>query len=76
MTTNHERYRAFRYARKLIEDLCDPGKTPRVPTLVRDRARTTLRHFPTEWEIERMTEKLPDMLENSNTLLEKKDEEK
>ncbi len=76
MTTNNERYRAFRYGRKLIEDLCDPGKTPRVPTLVRDRARTALRHFPTEWEIERMTEKLPDMLDNGNQPVEKKDEEK
>ena len=46
-----------------MEELCDPGKTPRVPSIIRDRARGALRHFPNDWEIDMLTEKCPDMLD-------------
>ena len=63
MTTTDERYRALKQSKKLLEELCDPGKTPRVPSLIRDKARTALRHFPTDWDIDMMTDKCPDMLD-------------
>lgn len=63
MTLPDERYRALKQGKKLLEELCDPGKTPRVPSVVRDRARAALRHFPLDWEIDNLAEKCPDMLD-------------
>jgi len=63
MTTSDERYRAIKQGKKLLEELCDPGKTPRVPSLIRDRARTALRHYLNDWELESIAEKCPDILD-------------
>lgn len=63
MTLPDERYRAFKYGKKLIEELCDPGKTPRVPSIVRDRARQVLRHYPSDYEIDKIAESCPELLE-------------
>jgi hypothetical protein len=63
MTIPYERYRALKQAKKLMEELVDPGKTPRVPSLVRDRARGALRHFPSDYELDRIAEKCPDYLD-------------
>ena len=63
MTTNDERYRAIKASKKLLEELCDPGRTPRVPSLIRDRARAALRHFPLDWELERIADTCPDYLD-------------
>lgn len=66
MTLPDERYRAMKAGKKLLEELCDPGKTPRVPSLVRDRARAALRHFPLDWEIDNMADKCPELLDKEN----------
>ena len=63
MTTPDERYRALKAGRKLLEELVDPGKTPRVPSIVRDRARAALRHFPLDYEIELLAERNPELLD-------------
>jgi hypothetical protein len=63
MTLPDERYRALKQGKKLLEELCDPGKTPRVPSIVRDRARGALRHYPSDYELDRMAEKCPDLLD-------------
>jgi len=63
MTLPDERYRALKQGKKLLEELCDPGRTPRVPSLIRDRARAALRHYPQDWEIDSMAEKCPDILD-------------
>jgi len=62
MTTSDERYRALKQGKKLLEELCDPGRTPRVPSLVRDKARTALKHFPSDYEIDRMADQCPEIL--------------
>ena len=68
MTTAEDRYRAIKQSRKMLEELCDPGKTPRVPSMVRDRARSILKHFPTDYDLDRLAENSPDLLEKkSNT---------
>jgi hypothetical protein len=67
MTTPNERYRSLKSAKKLLEELCDPGKTPRVPSLVRERARGVLRHFPTDWDIDNIAQECPDFFEKSST---------
>jgi hypothetical protein len=64
MSTAEDRYRAIKQSRKMLEDLCDPGKTPRVPSIVRDRARSILRHFHSDYNLEQIAE-------NSHELLEK-----
>jgi hypothetical protein len=61
-----ERYRSLKNGKKLLEELCDPGKTPRVPSAVRDKARSILRYFPTELEIEKLAEAAPEII-NSKT---------
>ena len=63
MTLPDERYRALKQGKKLLEELCDPGRTPRVPALVRDRARGVLRHFPSDYEIDKMAEDCPELLD-------------
>jgi len=63
MTLPDERYRALKQGKKLLEELCDPGKTPRVPSLVRDRARGVLRHYPSDYEIDNITESCPELLD-------------
>jgi len=63
MTLPDERYRALKQGKKLLEELCDPGRTPRVPSLVRDRARGVLRHYPSDYELERIADTCPDMLD-------------
>jgi hypothetical protein len=63
MTLPDERYRALKQGKKLLEELCDPGRTPRVPSLVRDRARAALRHYPLDYEIDSLADKCPDMFD-------------
>lgn len=63
MTLPVERYRALRTGKKLLEELCDPGKTPRVPANIRDRARQALRHYPTDRDIDEMAQALPEVLD-------------
>lgn len=63
MTLPDERYRSLKQGRKLLEELCDPGKTPRVPSIVRDRARGALRHYPSDYEIDTITQKCPELLD-------------
>lgn len=63
MTLPDERYRALKQGKKLLEELCDPGRTPRVPSMVRDRARGALRHYPTDFELDCIADSCPDMLE-------------
>ena len=63
MTLPDERFVALKQGKKLLEELCDPGKTPRVPSMVRDRARGALRHFPTDYELDHIAESCPEMLD-------------
>jgi hypothetical protein len=51
MTLPDERYRAVLSAEQLLRDLCDPRVTPRVPRVIRGRARSALRHFPSKYDM-------------------------
>lgn len=66
MTLPDERFRALKYSKKLLEELCDPGKTPRVPGIVRERARGVLRHYPTDYDLERMANSCPELLDTES----------
>lgn len=63
MTLPDERFRALKQAKKMLEDLVDPGKTPRVPSIVRERAKVALRHYPTDWDLQKMADSNPELLD-------------
>jgi hypothetical protein len=66
MTSAEDRFRALKQSRKLLEELCDPGKTPRVPSIIRDRARGILRHYPSDYDLEQLATNSPEMLEKTS----------
>ncbi len=61
MTLPDERYRAVVQTRRFLLDLCNPQHTPRVPKLIRDTARSMLRHYPGDWDMQRACEACPDV---------------
>jgi hypothetical protein len=64
MTLPDERYRAMKCAEQFLLDLCDPKVTPKVPAAIRYRARATLKHYPTKFDIDRIAESAPDVVSN------------
>jgi hypothetical protein len=63
MTLPDERYRAVRWAEQFLKDLCDPSKTPRVPRRIRDQARSILRHYPSQWDLDRAAAAAPQVFQ-------------
>ena len=61
MTLPDERYRAVEQTRRFLIDLCNPQHTPRVPKLIRDTARSMLRHYPTTFDMMAAAEAAPDI---------------
>jgi hypothetical protein len=61
MTLPDERYRAVVQTRRFLLDLCNSDHTPRVPKLVRETARSMLRHYPTEYDMQRTARMAPDV---------------
>lgn len=60
MTIPDERSRAVKYAREFLRDLLDSGITPRVPRSVREQARRVLKHFPSDLDVNRANERVPE----------------
>jgi hypothetical protein len=54
MTTKDERYLAIKNTHRFLRSLLDPKETPRVPRKIRIMARSLLKHYPQEYEVERM----------------------
>ena len=63
MSLPTEKYRSLVQAKDFFLDLCDPKKTPRVPKVIRERARWALRHYPWESDLETLAQKCPTILE-------------
>jgi hypothetical protein len=61
MTLPDERYRAVRAAEQFMRDLLDSKRTPRVPRSVRQRAQSVLRHYPSQWDLDRAAHAAPDV---------------
>jgi hypothetical protein len=59
VTLPDERYRAITYTRKFLLDLCDTRSTKGIPKEIRDRARSCLRHFPSDWELDQAADAAP-----------------
>lgn len=66
MTLPDERYRALKCGEQFLLDLCNPKLTPKVPSYVRDRARSILRHFPTKFDIDSIAETMPHFISNKD----------
>ena len=63
MTLPDERYRSVVQTRRFLMDLCNPEHTPRVPKLIRETARSMLRHYPSEWDLDRAAEACPEVFQ-------------
>jgi len=61
LTLPVERKHSIKNTEQFLLSLCDPKQTPRVPREVRDRARSLLRHYPTDLYMEIAAEKAPDV---------------
>ena len=60
MTLPDERYRAVVQTQKFLVEILS---TPRVPKAIKDRARSCLRHYPTDWDMNRAAEGAPDVFQ-------------
>jgi hypothetical protein len=64
MTLPDERYRAVRMTRLFLQDLLIPGKIPRVPKVVRQQARSLLRHYPIDFDMWLACQQAPDIFQD------------
>jgi len=55
-----ERYRAVVQTQRFLLQILS---TPRVPKAVKDQARYCLRHYPSEWDMQRAAESAPDVFQ-------------
>lgn len=70
MTLPDERYRSIMQADRLLKDLCDPSKTPRVPKDIRQRALAVLRHWPDQYYIDVLAEDNPTIISSGKQQLD------
>jgi len=63
VTLPDERYRAVIMAKNFLSDLLDREKTPRVPKYLRQRAYSILRHYPSDWDMQRAAQGSPDVFQ-------------
>lgn len=63
MTLPDERYRAVKEVENFLRDLMDTKKTPRVPVNVRRQAYSLLRHYPSSWDLDRVSERSPEVFQ-------------
>ena len=56
MTLPDERYRAVIQTQKFLVEILS---TPRVPKAIKDQARWCLRHYPSEWDMQRAANGAP-----------------
>jgi len=62
MTLPDERYRSVKYAAEFLSRLAG-GEYPRVPKAVREEARSILRHYPSQWDMQRTARMAPDVFQ-------------
>jgi hypothetical protein len=62
MTLPDERYRAVKWAQAFLSRLAG-GHYARVPKAVRDEARSILRHYPSDWDMNRAAAASPEVFQ-------------
>ena len=68
MTLPDERTRAIQNARIFLQNLLDPKKTPKVPRNVRLQARSVLKHFPTNLDLQQAAKDFGKVFEKPDDL--------
>lgn len=64
MTLPDERYRAVLWAERFLRELAsDRKKYPRIPKSVRQEAWSILRHYPSTWDLARVSESCPEVFQ-------------
>jgi hypothetical protein len=64
MTLPDERYRAVMWAKRFLESIAyDKKAYPRISKAVRGEAHSILRHFPSTWDMTRVSEAAPDVFQ-------------
>lgn len=64
MTLPDERYRSVIWAKRFLESLAyDKKNYPRIPKTVRGEAHSILRHFPSTWDMTRVSEAAPEVFQ-------------
>jgi len=74
MTLPYERTRSVVSTREFLLDLTNPKVTPRLPSYIRDTARSLLRHYPTNYDMETVSEREDRLHETTNYRVFGKDE--
>jgi len=59
VTLADERWRSLVETKKFLMTLLSPHATPKVPRVIRERARSLLRHWPDNYHLEKMTIDMP-----------------
>ena len=59
MTLPYERKNAVLNTQRFLLDLSNPRITPRIPKEIRDRARSLLKHYPSEYYMEEASNQAP-----------------
>jgi hypothetical protein len=62
VTLPDERYRAVKHTEQFLQRLAG-GEYPRVPKAVREEARRLLRHYPNNWDMQRVTQVAPEVFQ-------------
>ena len=57
MTLPYERTNAVNTTRSFLMDLINPKATPRIPRAIRQQALWCLRHYPTQYDMDVVSEK-------------------
>jgi len=60
MTLPDERYRAVVQTQRFLLQILS---TPRVPKAIKDQARSCLRHYPSDWDMQRAADGSPDVFQ-------------
>lgn len=63
MTLPDERYRAVVQTAKFLQALSYSSEIKRVPLAVRNEARRLLRHYPSEFDMLRVSQEVPDIFQ-------------
>jgi hypothetical protein len=58
VTLPDERYRAVMQTQEFLVEICN---TPRVPKVIKQQARSLLRHYPSAWDMKQAAENCPDV---------------
>ncbi len=62
MTLPDERYRSIKWAESFLQRLAG-GQIARVPKAVRDEAASILRHYPGSWDLRRIEQVCPEVIQ-------------